>query len=258
MTSRKKLIAANWKMNGSLTMARSLVKEIAVGLDAMPAKALLDTVICPPSPYLGVIAGLITETPIGLGAQDCHAEDKGAFTGDVAAPMLKELGAGYIIIGHSERRLYHAETDEVIAAKAQAVIRTGLVVIACIGETLAEREGDLTENVLKKQLKSLLAISELKPDQMVIAYEPVWAIGTGRSATPTMAEATHRFIRQEISLCLGQDFANSIRILYGGSMKPDNAKDLLSMPNIDGGLIGGASLIAKDFLAIIQAAHLEI
>ncbi|MEM1262711.1 MAG: triose-phosphate isomerase [Pseudomonadota bacterium] len=246
---RKPLICGNWKMNGSRSANAALVAGIRAA--STPQAELA---VCPPTPYLGDVADLLAGSTVALGAQDAHAEAAGAFTGDVAVPMLAEFGVRYVIVGHSERRAMHAESDDDVAAKFIAVLDAGLAPILCVGETLDEREAGTTETVVSRQLNAALAAAG--PTDLgaaVVAYEPVWAIGTGRTATPEMAQDVHAHIRALLA-AHDENAANSVRVLYGGSMKPQNAAELLAMPDVDGGLIGGASLQADDFVAIAAAA----
>ncbi|MEW6050182.1 MAG: triose-phosphate isomerase [Candidatus Zixiibacteriota bacterium] len=247
---RRKVIAGNWKMNGTVAETEVLIKAL---LSRPSARDSVTVVVCPPFTSLGTAANLLRNSRIALGAQDMSQHQKGAYTGDISAAMLLTLGATYVILGHSERRRYHGETDQLINAKAKAALAAGLTPIICVGETLTQREAGQTENVVGTQVRGVLA--GFGPDDLkkiVIAYEPVWAIGTGRTATPDMAEAIHRFVRDMVS-GIDQRSASEFPILYGGSVKADNAKGLLSQPNIDGALVGGASLVAEEFGAIINA-----
>lgn len=247
---RHKLVAGNWKMNGSLAANKVLIDGIKAGLAGSSA----DVAVCVPAPYLAQVSTLVAGSPVRLGAQDVSAHAGGAYTGEVAANMLQEFAVTYVTVGHSERRAYHGETDAVVAAKAVAALAAGIVPIVCVGETLAEREAGQTEAVVGRQLDVVLAaIDAASLAHIVVAYEPVWAIGTGKTATPEMAQEVHAALRGKLAL-KNKEAAAGVRILYGGSMKPDNAKDLLAQPDIDGGLIGGAALKAADFLAIIEAA----
>jgi triosephosphate isomerase len=257
--TRQKLIVGNWKMNGSLaanaTLLSAIVTANVTANKQGAASAACQMVVCVPTPYLAQCQSLLAESTIAWGAQDLSAQAEGAFTGEVAAGMLQDFACRYVIVGHSERRTYHAESSELVARKALQALATGLVPIVCIGETLAEREAGQTEQVISAQLDALLAV--LAADEMsnvVLAYEPVWAIGTGRTATPEMAQEVHQFLRKRLAEA-NPAAAEQVAILYGGSMKPDNARQLLTMPDIDGGLIGGASLKAADFLAIVAAAE---
>ena len=248
---RRTLIAGNWKMNGSLAANRSLLSEIVAGL---PVSSDCDVLVCAPAPYLTQCAELLTASPVKWGAQDVSEHAQGAFTGEVAASMLVDCGCQYVIVGHSERRAYHAESNAVVARKTVRALSENLIPIVCVGETLEQRESGQTEEVVAAQLQAVLDVVDVAQiTQLVVAYEPVWAIGTGKTATPQMAQDVHAFLRQQIAL---KDVAAaaSVQILYGGSMKPENAKDLLAMADIDGGLIGGAALKSADFLAIAAAA----
>ncbi len=247
---REMIIAGNWKMNGTIAETESLIGALLEG-DSKSDRAT--ALVCPPFTALMTASKLLSGSHIKLGAQDMSVHEKGAYTAEVSAEMLLTVGATFCILGHSERRQYHAETDQLVNAKARVALSSGLTPIICIGETLGEREADRTEEVVGAQVDGTLAgfsADDLK--KTVIAYEPVWAIGTGRTATPEMAEAVHCFVREKLS-AIDPAAAEVVPILYGGSMKPDNADGLLSKPNIDGGLIGGASLKADDFIAIIKA-----
>lgn len=243
------LIAGNWKMNGSLVTNAGLLDGIVAGAPAVRA----ELAVCVPAPYLAQAQALLSASVVRWGAQDLSVHTSGAYTGEVSAAMLGDFGCTYVIVGHSERRSYHGETDGRVAEKAKAALAAGLVPIVCVGETLDQREQGQTDAVVERQLQPVLDAVGSELSRIVIAYEPVWAIGTGKTATPDMAQQVHQRIR---SLLARRDpeAAGQVKILYGGSMKPDNAKDLLSMQDIDGGLIGGASLKAADFLAIAQAA----
>ncbi|MEC4721021.1 triose-phosphate isomerase [Noviherbaspirillum sp. CPCC 100848] len=247
---RRKLIAGNWKMNGSLAANAVLLD----GIKSELPQASCDVAICAPAPYLAQCKSVLTGTPVSWGAQDVSEHESGAYTGEVAAAMLTDFGCTYVIVGHSERRSYHGETSERVAAKAARAIKSGLVPIVCVGESLEEREAGKTDSVVGAQLDAVLSV--LGADgcgKMVIAYEPVWAIGTGKTATPQMAQDVHAVLRARVA-ALNPAAAETVQILYGGSMKPDNARELLAMQDIDGGLIGGAALKAADFLAIIRSA----
>jgi triosephosphate isomerase len=250
---RRTLVAGNWKMNGSLAINAALLADISAGLDpAAPTNC--DVAVCVPAPYLAQTQAALSGTSVAWGAQDLSVHAAGAYTGEIAASMLLEFGARYVIVGHSERRAYHAESDELVANKALSALRAGLVPLVCVGETLAEREAGHTEAVVGRQLDAVLALlDDAEILRLVVAYEPVWAIGTGKTATPQMAQDVHAFLRGKLA-ARNADAAVTVQILYGGSMKPDNAKELLAMPDIDGGLIGGAALKAADFLAIVQAS----
>ncbi len=248
---RRKIVAGNWKMNGATAVNEALVSAVANGV---AAGIRAECYVCPPFVYLREIAARLAATPIVVGAQNLSAESHGAFTGEVAASMLTDVGCRAVIVGHSERRTLYGETDELVARKFLAAQAVGLVPILCVGEQLAEREAGRTEQVVAKQLDAVIAAAGvLAFSQAVIAYEPVWAIGTGRTASPDQAQAAHAFIRGRISE-LDATIAGSVRILYGGSVKGSNAAELFAMPDVDGGLIGGASLKADEFLAILRAA----
>ncbi len=247
---RRKLVAGNWKMNGSLAANAALVAGIKEGL---PAEAC-DVAVCVPAPYLAQVQGAVAGSAVALGAQDMSAHASGAFTGEVSAAMLQEFGVQYVILGHSERRAYHGETDAAVAAKTVAALKAGLVPVVCVGETLEQREAGQTNEIVGGQLDVVLAaLSVEEAARIVVAYEPVWAIGTGKTATPEMAQEVHAMLRARLG-AKSAEAAAKVRVLYGGSMKPDNAEQLLAMADIDGGLIGGAALKAADFLAIIKAA----
>lgn len=249
----KKLIAGNWKMNGSLAANEALLQALAAGLPAQPGCAVA---VCVPAPYLAQFQALTQTLPalaaIDLGAQDVSAKASGAYTGEVSASMLQDFGCRYAIVGHSERRQYHFETDALVAEKAQQALAAGITPIVCVGETLAEREAGQTEVVVKRQLAAVIHANGHCISEIVVAYEPVWAIGTGRTATPEQAQAVHAVLRGQLKAATDQ--SARVKILYGGSMNAANAATLLSQPDIDGGLIGGASLKAPDFLTIIAAA----
>jgi triosephosphate isomerase len=248
---RKKIVAGNWKMHGSRAMAADLVSHIVA---ASPMGA--DIVLCPPNVYIGEVVRLCQGSPIGVGAQDLAEQDgTGAFTGDVSADMLHDVGARWVLVGHSERREYHAETNEMLAKKFAAAQKSGLTPILCIGETLAERDAGRCKQIVGEQLGAVIAANGIEAfERAVIAYEPVWAIGTGRSATAEQAQEVHAFIRSQLAKDDAK-IAGLTRVLYGGSVKPANAAELFALPDVDGGLIGGASLAAADFLAICAAAR---
>lgn len=247
---RPAVIAGNWKMNGSAAQAETLIKGL---LEASSEDAAATMVVCPSYPFLGQAAQLLAGSHIALGAQDMSPHEKGAFTGEVSAQMLLTVGVRYVILGHSERRLYHAESDQLVNAKAKAALSAGLIPIICIGETLTEREADRTEEIVGGQLAgSLVGLTADQLKKSILAYEPVWAIGTGKTATPDMAQAVHQFLRAGLAR-INEEAATLMPILYGGSVKPDNAKDLLSQPDIDGALVGGAALKADDFCKIVNA-----
>jgi triosephosphate isomerase (TIM) len=234
---RTRLVAGNWKMHGSRTANRALVDAILKGLDRNGAECA----VCVPFPYLADMQQWLQATPIAWGAQNMSEHEKGAYTGEVAASMLVEFGCRYAIVGHSERRQIYGETDSQVGAKYAAARKAGLTPIVCVGETLEERESGRTEEVVGRQLDAV------KFEGGVLAYEPVWAIGTGRNAAPEQAQVVHAFLRKKVS--------NDTVILYGGSVKPQNAQAIFAMADVDGGLIGGASLVAADFLAILRAAR---
>lgn len=237
-------------MNGSLAANAALVAGIKEGL---PADAC-DVAVCVPAPYLAQVQGAVAGSAVALGAQDMSAHASGAFTGEVSAAMLQEFGVQYVILGHSERRAYHGESDAAVAAKTVAALKAGLVPVVCVGETLEQREAGQTNEIVGGQLDVVLAaLSAEEAARIVVAYEPVWAIGTGKTATPEMAQEVHAMLRARLG-AKSAEAAAKVRVLYGGSMKPDNAEQLLAMADIDGGLIGGAALKAADFLAIIKAA----
>jgi triosephosphate isomerase len=251
MTKRQPLVAANWKMNGTLATLRPLMAAIGAGIK-VDVKA--EIAICPPYVYLAEVAGLLENSSMILGAQNLSRHDSGAYTGEVSAAMLLDYGCRYVIVGHSERRTLYGETDALVADKFAQAIKSGLKPILCIGEYLEEREAGDTDNVIARQLDAVITKCGIESfDQAVIAYEPVWAIGTGKTATPEQAQEVHAFIRLRLARH-DEKVADTIRILYGGSVKATNAKDLFTMADIDGGLIGGASLDANDFLAICRAA----
>ena len=251
MTIKKTLIAGNWKMNGSLAANSALVAALDAGLHArIPVKCAV--ALCVPSVYLAQMQQLCIKSGIELGSQDVSSQESGAFTGEISATMLKDFGVRYAIVGHSERRQFHGETDELVAKKAQVALAAGITPIVCIGETSAEREAGKTEEVVKRQLAAVIHTNGHCISEIVLAYEPVWAIGTGKTATPEQAQAVHALLRAQLHAASKQ--ADRIQIVYGGSMNAANAATLLAQPDIDGGLIGGASLKAVDFLSIIAAA----
>ena len=250
---RKPIVAGNWKMNKTVAEARDLVAQIVRDL---PEHLDADVVLCPPFTALAAVSEAVTGTALDLGAQTMHWEAGGAYTGEVSAAMLRELFCHYVILGHSERRAYFGETDEIVNRKARAALAANLHPIVCVGETLEEREAGRTEAVVETQVWGSLA--ELDGDdwgKLVVAYEPVWAIGTGKTATPEQAQAAHAFIRGVIAGLAGESAAKSVPIQYGGSVKPSNAAELFGQPDIDGGLIGGASLEARPFVDIVLAAQ---
>lgn len=245
--SRRKLVVGNWKMHGSVQSNAELLRLLVQG----PPVAC-DVAVCPPFPYLAQVAERLAGTGIGWGAQDCSAHEHGAYTGEVSAAMLADFGCRYAIVGHSERRTLHAESDELVARKAGALLARGITPIVCVGETLAQREGGLTDEVVKRQLSVVIHALGHCVGEIVVAYEPVWAIGTGLTASPAQAQAVHATLRAQLGAASAH--AQRMRILYGGSVKPDNATALFSQADIDGGLIGGAALKAGDFGAICRAA----
>jgi triosephosphate isomerase len=248
---RRPIVAGNWKMHGSRAENAALVEGILAG---WPARAAADCVVCPPFVFLQELARTLREGPLKLGAQDVCAEPVGAFTGEVSAAMLRDVGCEYVIVGHSERRALFGEGDTLVARKFAAALGKGLVPILCVGETLAERDAGRTHEVVGRQLDAVLDLSGAAPfTNAVIAYEPVWAIGTGRVASPGQAQDVHAFVRGRIA-ARDATIASSVRILYGGSVKAGNARELFAMPDVDGGLIGGASLKAEEFVAILAAA----
>jgi len=250
--TRKKLIAGNWKMNKTATEAAPLAQDIVA---AAGRNTDVDIVVCPPFTALETVGKIVDGSSIKLGAQNMHPEASGAYTGEISAPMLRALFATHVILGHSERRSYFGETDAFINKKVLAALKNQLKPILCVGETLAEREAGSTLKVVQTQLEAGLdGIAKDQAPSVVIAYEPVWAIGTGKVATTAQAQEVHAFIRQLLVKLFGDATAQKIRILYGGSMKPANAPELLAQPDIDGGLIGGASLEARSFLELITAA----
>lgn len=249
---RQPLIAGNWKMHGSVSQIKLLLQGIKQGLKHCPQ---VEMVLCPTFVHLPLVQDLLQETSLKLGAQNLYLGQQGAFTGEVAGPMLHELGCEYVIVGHSERRQLFHETLELVAEKFKDAVAAGLKPILCVGETRAEREAGLTEKIVQQQLSSVIEAAGIERfTDAVIAYEPVWAIGTGLNATAEQAQAVHAFIRQMLAQNK-VDLAKTIRILYGGSMKAENAAHLLAMPDVDGGLVGGASLDATSFINICIAAN---
>ena len=254
--SRKVIIAGNWKMNKTAAEGRALVEALKpLVADVCPSKA--DIVVCPPFTTIAAVVEAVRGSNIKVGAQNVHWAESGAFTGEISAAMLKELGIDYVIIGHSERRQYFGETDATVNSRVKAALAAGLLPIICVGELLEEREGGRTEQVLSAQLEGGLAgLTGEDMRKIVIAYEPVWAIGTGKTATPEVAEETHNFIRMTLNDMFGREIGEGVRIQYGGSMKAENAKELVAQRNIDGGLIGGAALVAESFSKLIHNALL--
>jgi triosephosphate isomerase len=263
MSMRRKLLVGNWKMNGDLARNAALLAVLRAAIGARsgdggrdPGGGIgVDIAVCAPAPYLAQCQAELADSAIRWGAQDVSVHCVGAYTGEVSAAMLREFGCSFVIVGHSERRAYHGEGNGLVAKKAVQALQAGLTPIVCVGETLSERETGLTGIVVGGQVEALVSVLDAEAlSRVVIAYEPVWAIGTGVTATPDMAQEMHAQIRMRLA-ARHADAAKETRILYGGSMKPDNAADLLAMPDIDGGLIGGASLTAADFLAIVGQAH---
>jgi triosephosphate isomerase (TIM) len=247
------LVAGNWKMYTDLAAALRLASDVARLVEQVSDERT-DVAVCPPFISLEAVAEIVQGTRIRLGAQNMHDEEEGAFTGEVSAPMLTSIGCDYVILGHSERRKYFGETDEMVGRKLRSALRHGLMPIVCVGETLEERDRGEERQVVERQIRAAFSdVSIDDPDAVVVAYEPVWAIGTGRTATPEQAQAMHSAIRALLTDLLAEP-GPDVRILYGGSVKPDNAAELFTQPDIDGGLIGGASLKAEDFAAIISAA----
>lgn len=250
---RQIVIAGNWKMHKNVQEAEQLVREIKNKVSAFTKTGII---VCPPVAALTTAYTLLRDSNIGLGAQNMHWEAQGAFTGENSADMIKSTGAGYVIIGHSERRQYFGETDETVNKKLNAALANGLLPIVCIGETLEERESGVTKDVVKKQVSG--ALKGITKDQMlkiILAYEPVWAIGTGKTATPEQAQDVHAFIRDLLTELYGQETSSRIILQYGGSVKPENARELLGQKDIDGALVGGACLQAESFAGIISAAE---
>lgn len=246
-TTRRKLVVGNWKMHGSHAANAELLQGV---LAARPFGC--DVAVCAPFPYLSEVAVTLSGSHLLWGAQDCSAHEQGAYTGEVSAAMLAEFGCRYVIVGHSERRAYHAESDQLVADKAKAALARGVTPIVCVGETLAQREAGETDAVVKRQLSAVVHTLAHCIGEVVVAYEPVWAIGTGRTASPEQAQEVHALLRAQ--LAAATPHAAQMKLLYGGSVKPDNAVALFGQPDIDGGLIGGAALKAADFVAIARAA----
>ncbi len=247
--SKKKFIAGNWKMNGDLASNQALVQELLAGI-GQPG---CDVAVCPPAAYLAQVQALLAgQDAIALGAQNVSQHENGAFTGEVSAEMLRDFGVRYAIVGHSERRQHQAESDVHVAIKVKRALAAGITPIVCVGETLSERQQGMTEFIVKRQLSAVIHLNGPCISEIVVAYEPVWAIGTGQTATPEQAQAVHAALRTQ--LAAATEHADRVRILYGGSMNAGNAAELLAQPDIDGGLIGGAALKAPDFLKIVAAA----
>lgn len=251
--SRRKLVAGNWKMNTTRAEAVALAKAVAAGVGAAPT---CDVAVCPPFVWLTAVADALAGSAVGLGAQDVHSETKGAFTGEISPGMLTEAGCKYVVIGHSERRHVLGESDAAINHKVHTALEAGLHVILCMGETLAERDRSLQERVFQRQVFAALAgLTDEQFARLVIAYEPVWAIGTGRTATPAQAQEAHAFVRGKLASFYGEKIASGLPIVYGGSVTPETAAGLFAQPDVDGGLVGGASLKADAFLKIVAAAR---
>ncbi|NNB87457.1 triose-phosphate isomerase [Corallococcus exiguus] len=251
--ARRKIVAGNWKMNKTVPEALALVRELRGAVAAMGDK--VEVAIAPPFVALQPLHIALEGAPLQLAAQNCHWESSGAFTGEISAPMLAELGCAYVIVGHSERRQFFGETDATVNKRAKAVKAAGMTPIVCVGETLAERESNQTLTVVERQVRGALeGFSGADVATFVMAYEPVWAIGTGRTATTAQAQEVHAAIRGLLTRMYDEGTAERVRIQYGGSVKPDNAAELLGQPDVDGALVGGASLKAADFVAIVKAA----
>ena len=248
---KPKLIAGNWKMNGSLATNEALVRDVQQGMQVLGGQQPL-VALCVPAAYLSQVQQLVKGSGIDLGSQDVSMHEQGAYTGEVSAAMLKDFAVRYGLVGHSERRHYHGETDEQVALKAQQALSSGVTPIVCVGETLAEREAGKTEEVVKRQLAAVVHTNGHCISEIVVAYEPVWAIGTGQTASPAQAQAVHAVLRAQLKAATPH--ADRVHLLYGGSMNAANAAELLAQPDIDGGLVGGAALKAADFLTIIAAA----
>ncbi|MBF0420731.1 MAG: triose-phosphate isomerase [Magnetococcales bacterium] len=253
--SRRGLVAGNWKMNGLTGAADTLVGGILKGLEQRKGKNICEVLVCPPFTAIQAVGKKIAGSAVKLGGQNMSEHKPGAHTGEITGQMLTDIGCTYVILGHSERRSMYGEDSQLVARKMVAAYRDGLTPIVCIGETLQERESGKTLDVIRDQVSAIfpnLPADEAKRQQLVLAYEPVWAIGTGKTATPEQAQEVHAFIRKMLVDQLGNDTASKVRILYGGSVKPDNAAVIFSKPDVDGGLIGGAALKAEDFLGIID------
>ena len=251
MKKRVPIVAGNWKMHTTrkeaLDLTRGILKEVG-------RPASVEVVLCPPFTVLTTVGSLLTGSQVKLGAQDCFWEPQGAFTGEISPSMLAECGATYCIVGHSERRMHFGETNETVARKVQAVLTQGMTPIVCVGETLDQRKAGQTTAIVQEQLKvGLAGVSLTQTSQLAIAYEPVWAIGTGQNATPTQAQEVHAFIRQWLATRFSPAAAEDIRIQYGGSVKPENGAELSAQPDVDGFLVGGASLKVQSFVAIVHA-----
>ena len=248
MSTLSKLMVGNWKMNGNLAANAALISDVLAGMSSVGCR----TAVCVPSLYLAQLQSLLKGSAIDLGAQDISAQSSGAFTGEVSASMLQDFAVRYCIVGHSERRQYHKETDALVATKAQRALAAGITPIVCVGESLAEREAGQTEAVVKRQLAAVIHANGHCISEIVVAYEPVWAIGTGLTASPEQAQQVHAVLRAQLQAA--SEHADRVSILYGGSMNATNAAELLAQPDVDGGLIGGAALKAPDFLSMLKTA----
>jgi triosephosphate isomerase len=248
MTVRSKLMVGNWKMHGGLADNASLLSEVLNGMEGVTCRAA----VCVPAPYLAQVQTLLAGSAVSLGAQDVSAYEVGAYTGEVSAVMLRDFSVRYCIVGHSERRQYHGESDDLVATKAQRALAAGITPIVCVGESLAEREAGHTESVVKRQLAAVIHTNGHCVSEIVVAYEPVWAIGTGLTATPEQAQSVHAVLRAQLKAATAH--SGRVSILYGGSMNAANAADLLAQPDVDGGLIGSAALKSFEFLTILKAA----
>jgi len=249
--SRQRIVAGNWKMNGSLDANSSLLAEIKAALPELPS---VEVVVFPSLPYLAQVQAICTGSSVKWGAQDLSRFSAGAYTGDVSASMLSDFGCQYVLVGHSERRALFGDSDAVVAEKFLSAVRAGLMPILCVGETLAEREAGVSEQTVSRQLSAVMDVCDLDEfDGCVVAYEPVWAIGTGKTPSPDEVQSIHAAIRQRVA-AKSVAVANGLRILYGGSVKAENASSFFAMPDVDGGLVGGASLVASDFLPIVRSA----
>lgn len=246
---RQILVAGNWKMN----LLQSQGVKLSQALAAKYSSCAVEVLVCPSYPYLSLVGLAIRGSAVQLGAQNLYFAPQGAFTGEVSGDMLKDVGCGWVLVGHSERRQFFGEQDELLAKKVAAGLEQGLNVVLCVGELLSERQSNQTESVLEKQMAGLTQVSAEKMAKVVIAYEPVWAIGTGVTATTEQAQQAHAFLRGQLKSRYGEAVASATRILYGGSVKPDNALELMSQPDVDGALVGGASLKVDTFIAIIEA-----
>ncbi|PIW69752.1 MAG: triose-phosphate isomerase [Ignavibacteriales bacterium CG12_big_fil_rev_8_21_14_0_65_30_8] len=249
---RRRIIAGNWKMHNNISESQNLVSKLVSGLTNQ--NLIREVIICPPFTSLCEISNLLKDTKVELGAQNMHFEEKGAFTGEISSDMLKSVGCKYVILGHSERRTIFGETDELISKKIKKALTSDLTPIFCIGESLEQRENGTTNDVIKRQvLEGIKDLTEEEVNKIIIAYEPIWAIGTGKTATPEQAQEVHKFIRSILTETFSETVSEKIPILYGGSVKPNNAEDLLAKEDIDGALVGGACLEAESFISIIKA-----